>query len=179
MAPLACTLPLLAPRYNDTITGTTSDQLLHGCLNHHEVQSALQGLKSHALQWIPLPIDITNTEDLGKWLTSDGQGMAVDLGGKTMQPKGGYEKEAYGLTWTEHPHPHWHMSFLTGNTRVRNGTIVLIDRLALTIEGPSVTLENITFEGMVAVISDFLLATQWHGLTIGQPKHSGNTGGRH
>lgn len=113
-----------------------------------------EGLQSHALQWIPLPSGITNTEDLGKWLTTDGQGMAVDLGGKSLQPKGGYEKEAYGLTWTEHPHPHWHMNFMGGNTRLRNGTIVLIDRLALTIEGPAVTLENMTFEGQGDPASD-------------------------
>lgn len=86
--------------------------------------------------------------------------MAVDLGGKSLQPKGGYEKEAYGLTWTEHPHPHWHMNFMGGNTRLRNGTIVLIDRLALTIEGPAVTLENMTFEGVVATVSDSLPAAQ-------------------
>lgn len=72
----------------------------------------------------------------------------MDLGGKTMQPRGGYDKEHYGLTWTEHPHAHWHMNFMCGNTSIRNGTIVLIDRLALNIEGPAVVLDNVSFEGM-------------------------------
>ena len=97
--------------------------------------------------------------------------MAVDLGGKSLQPKGGYEKEAYGLTWTEHPHPHWHMNFMGGNTRLRNGTVVLIDRLALTIEGPAVTLENITFEGVVTSISVFLLASHSETIYSRSPTH--------
>jgi hypothetical protein len=96
--------------------------------------------------------------------------------GRAMQPKGGYDKEKSGLSWVEHPHPHWHLCCLAPRTRLRNGRIVLNDRIALTFEGPSIVLENVTIEGVYMVCaSGAQCSSSIYGLLAvaqnGQPAH--------
>lgn len=99
------------------------------------------------VQWTNLPHEIHNTEDLCQWLTSEGKGLCVDMEGRMMQPKGGYDKDKYNLVWYEKPHPHWYLAFLHANTRIRNGGICMAERIALVCDGPSIGMENVTIEG--------------------------------
>jgi hypothetical protein len=96
---------------------------------------------------IIVPKSVQNTEDLTLWLSQQGRGKAVDLQGRTLWPKGGYEKVVYGLEWHEHPHAHWYLPFLPSNTKICNGHVIVSDRIALICEGPGIVLENMTLEG--------------------------------
>ena len=96
---------------------------------------------------LPVPESVKNTEDLTLWLHKEGRGRIVDLQGRCLRPKGGYEKDVYGLDWHEHPHPHWYMPFIPGHTTLRNGSLVVNARIALVCEGPKIVLENLTIEG--------------------------------
>ena len=98
-------------------------------------------------QWTSLPSSIHSTEDFCKWLTSEGKGLNVDMGGRVMQPRGGYDKETYHMVWHEKPHPHWYLNFLSGNTRVRNGGVCVAERIALICDGPSIGIQDMTIEG--------------------------------
>jgi hypothetical protein len=58
------------------------------------------------METMVLPREVTNTEDLALWLHREGHGKRTDMQGRQMRPKGGYEKDIYGLEWHEHPHAH-------------------------------------------------------------------------
>ena len=94
-----------------------------------------------------MPEDVKNTEDLTLWLHHSARGRRVDLAGRSLRPKGGYEKDVYGLDWNEHPHPHWYLPFVPAGTTLANGTVVVSPRIALVCEGPGVVLEDLTIEG--------------------------------
>eukprot|EP00892_Ulva_mutabilis_P012007 jgi/Ulvmu1/9179/UM005_0279.1 len=104
--------------------------------------------------WTTLPQSVHSTEDLCKWLNAEAKGLHVDMGGRVMQPRGGYEKDVYNMVWHEKPHPHWYLPFLSGTTKIRNGGICVAERLALVCEGPAISMENITIEGLADPVSD-------------------------
>lgn len=94
-----------------------------------------------------VPEAVKNTEDLTLWLHREARGKRVDLQGRALRPKGGYEKDVYGLDWHEHPHPHWYLPFVPAGTTLANGTVVVSPRIALVCEGPGVVLEDLSIEG--------------------------------
>jgi hypothetical protein len=100
-----------------------------------------------AMETVALPRAVTNTEELALWLNREGRGKRTDLQGRQMRPKGGYEKDVYGLEWHEHPHAHWYLPFVPGHTQICNGSVFANDRIALICEGPQIAFDNITFEG--------------------------------
>ena len=97
---------------------------------------------------IPVPYTLTNTEDLCLWLNTEGRGKSVDLQGRTLRPKGGYEKDVYGLDWHEHPHAHWYLPILPRHTKIINGEIIVSERIALICEGTGIAIENMRFDGV-------------------------------
>lgn len=96
---------------------------------------------------VRVPDRLHNTEDFAVWLRKHAAGRTVDLGGRTLRPKGGYEKSTHGLEWHEHPHPHWYLPFMPANTTLRNGSIVANARIALICQGKNHMLEDVHFEG--------------------------------
>lgn len=64
------------------------------------------------------------------------------------------------MVWHEKPHPHWYLKFLSGDTKIRNGGICMAERIALVCEGPSVTMQNMTIEGVSASLLASMTSSQ-------------------
>ena len=97
-------------------------------------------------EWEVLPDSILCVEQFAVYCQGIGKGKCIDLGNRNLMAKGGYARE-YGFVWHEHPQPHWHLPFLSDNTKIRNGELTLSPRTMLVNFGKGMGMSNVRIHG--------------------------------